>query len=206
MITLYHAPQSRSSRMIWLLEELGVGYDIRLVSILRPMTGEGAADPGNPHPDGKVPAIAHNGRLVAESMAIVLYLTDAFPAAGLGPVAADAARGEYLTWLAWYAAELEPAMFARFGQELPGSPMKQRGYDAAVRRLHEALARGPYMLGARFSGADVLIASAINFGRTVFPESQLLDDYIERCRARQAAVRGLALDSASGGQHMALAD
>jgi len=119
---------------------------------------------------------------------------------------APQSRSSRMIWLAWYAAELEPAMFAGFGQELPGSPMKQRGYDAAVRRLHEALARGPYMLGARFSGADVLIASAINFGRKVFPESRLLDDYIERCRARPAAVRGLALDSASGGQHMALAD
>lgn len=203
MITLYHAPQSRSSRIIWLLEELGVDYEIRPVSIFRPMSGEGVADPANPHPDRRVPAIAHDGQLVAESVAIVLYLTDAFPEAGLGPVAGDAARGTYLTWLVWYAAELEPAMFAGFGGELASAPMKKRNYEAAMRRLDEALGRGPYVMGAQFSGADLLIASAIAFGRQVFPESQVLDGYIERCRSRPAAVRGVALDNANGLQRAA---
>ena len=59
MITLYHAPQSRSSRIIWLLEELGAPYEIRPVSIFRPMSGQGAPDPANPHPDKRVPAIVH---------------------------------------------------------------------------------------------------------------------------------------------------
>ncbi|MHB8887159.1 MAG: glutathione S-transferase family protein [Methylovirgula sp.] len=203
MITLYHAPKSRSSRIIWLLEELDVPYEIRPVSIFRPMTGEGAPDTANPHPDKRVPALEHNGQLVAESVAIVLYLTDAFPAALLGPAAGDAMRGSYLTWLAWYAAELEPAMFAGFGQELAGSSMKKRGYDAVMRRLDEALARGPYVMGAHFSGADLLIASAIAFGRKVFPDSPELDAYIERCKSRPAAVRGLALDDASGRQQAA---
>jgi glutathione S-transferase len=206
MITLYHAPQSRSSRIIWLLEELDVPYDIRPVSIFRPMSGEGSADPANPHPDGKVPAIVQDGELVAESVAIVLYLTDAFPHAKLGPAAGAPGRGAYLTWLAWYAAELEPAMFAGFGGELASAPMKQRGYEAALRRLTEALTRAPYVMGAQFSGADLLIASALNFGRKVFPESKLLDDYIARCRSRPAAVRGLALDGASGVQHRMLAN
>jgi glutathione S-transferase len=203
MITLYHAPQSRSSRMIWLLEELGQPYEIRPVSIFRPMTGEGSPDPTNPHPDKRVPALEHDGSLVAESVAIVLYLTDAFPEAQLGPVAGDASRGAYLTWLAWYSAELEPAMFAGFGGELASSPQKRRGYEAAMRRLDEAVARGPYLIGEGFSGADLLIASAIAFGRKVFPGSQVLDAYVERCRSRPAAVRGLALDNAIGIQRAA---
>jgi glutathione S-transferase len=90
MITLYHAPQSRSSRMIWLLEELGQPYEIRPVSIFRPMTGAGSPDPTNPHPDKRVPALEHDGSLVAESVAIVLYLTDAFPEA------ADSDEGGHL--------------------------------------------------------------------------------------------------------------
>ncbi|WP_404713857.1 glutathione S-transferase N-terminal domain-containing protein [Sphingomonas sp. MMS24-J13] len=79
MITLYHAPRSRSSRIIWLLEELGVPYEIRPVSIFRPMTGEGEGDLANPHPDKRVPAIDHDGEIVAELVAIVLYLSEAFP-------------------------------------------------------------------------------------------------------------------------------
>ena len=203
MITLYHAPQSRSSRMIWLLEELGVPYEIRPVSIFRPITGEGAPDPVNPHPDKRVPAIEHNGALVAESVAIVLYLTDTFPKAGLGPVSGDASRAAYLTWLAWYAAELEPAFFAGFGGELDSAPHKRRNYEAAVRRLEEALARGPYVLGESFSGADLLISSVIAYGRKVFPDSQVLNAYLERCTSRPAAIRGRALDSASGMQQAA---
>jgi glutathione S-transferase len=203
MITLYHAPHSRSTRMIWLLEELREPYAIHPVSIFRPMTGEGAPDPANRHPDKRVPAIDHGGTLVAESVAIVLYLTDAFPEAQLGPVVGDARRGAYLTWIAWYAAELEPALFAGLAGELDASPQKQRSYKVAMRRLETALARGPFVMGERFSGADFLISSAIAFGRQVFPDDPALDSYVDRCRSRPAAVRGLALEDATGAQQRA---
>jgi glutathione S-transferase len=203
MITLYHAPQSRSSRMIWLLEELGAPYKIEQVSIFRPMTGAGTPDPSNPHPDKQVPALVHNDDLVAESVAIALYLTDAFPAAGLGPLAGQRGRGDYLTWVAWYAAGMEPAMFAAMGDELATAPLKQPSYDAVVRRIEGALARGPYMMGETFSGVDLLVASAIGFGRRVFPESAALDAYVARCTARPAAVRATMLDDATGLQRAA---
>jgi glutathione S-transferase len=186
--------------MIWLLEELGVPYTIRPVSIFRPMTGEGAPDPANPHPDKRVPAIVHDGVLVAESVAIALYLAEAFPEAGLAPAAGDAARGEYLTWLAWYVAELEPVLFAAMAGELAGSPQKQRNHEAVLRRLEAALAQGSYVMGEQFSGADFLISSALAFGRHAFPASDVFDAYIQRCRTRPAAIRGLALDDASGQQ------
>jgi glutathione S-transferase len=198
MITLYHSPRSRSSRMIWLLEELGVPYEIRQVSIFRPMSGEGVPDPANVHPDKRVPAIVHNGEMVAESVAITLYLTDAFPEAGLGPVAGEAGRGTYLTWLAWYAAEMEPAMFAAMGDELDGNPMKRRNHDAMIARLEGALATGPYLMGESFTGADLLISSAISFARQAFPESAVLDAYAERCKARPAMLRAIPLDETEG--------
>jgi glutathione S-transferase len=198
MITLYHAPQSRSSRMIWLLEEIGEPYEIRPVSIFRPMTGEGAGDPANPHPDKRVPALTHDGALLAESVAIVLYLAETFPRSGLAPQAGEPGRADFLTWVTWYAAELEPALFAGFGGELEGSPQKRRGYEAAMRRLEAALAKGPYVMGEAFTAADLLIGSAIAFGRSVFPESAALDAYVARCQARPANVRGMALDHAVG--------
>ena len=203
MITLYHAPQSRSTRIIWLLEELGAPYEIRPVSIFRPMSGTGAPDPANPHPDKQVPAIVHDGELVAESVGILLYLSDAFPAAGLGPVAGEPGRGDYLTWLTWYAASMEPAMFASMGGELAESPMKQRGHDAVVRRIEGALAQGRYLFGDRFSAVDLLVASAINFARKAFPESAAIDAYVARCEARPAAIRAAALDDATGLQRAA---
>ncbi|HEX7389158.1 MAG TPA: glutathione S-transferase family protein [Acidiphilium sp.] len=203
MITLYHAPKSRSSRMIWLLEELGAPYEIRPVSIFRPMTGEGEGDPANPHPDRRVPAVRHGDVLVAESVAIVAWLTEAFPEAGLGPVPGDPRRGAYLTWLAWYAAEMEPAMLAAMMGELAAAPYKQRNYDAVVHRLEAALARSPYVMGEQFSGADLLVSSALGFARQAFPASAVLDAYVERCRTRPAALRGAALDDASGLQKAA---
>src|SRR5690606_16783202 len=113
---------SRSSRIIWLLEELGATYEIRPVSIYRSLSGTGQPDPANPHPDKQVPALQDGETLVAESVAIVLYLTDAFPAAGLGPLPGETGRGEYLTWLTWYLAAMEPAIYAQFDQELDAKP------------------------------------------------------------------------------------
>lgn len=200
MITLYHAPKSRSSRIVWLLEELEAPYAIRPVSIFRAMSGTGEPDPANPHPDRQVPALVDGDTLVAESTAIVLYLTDAFPASGLGPLPDEPGRGEYLTWLAWYAAALEPAVFAAFGKELEGNPMKKRGYDAVVRRLETALAKGPYLMGERFTGADILVSGALAFARQGLPESAALDAYAQRCLSRPACVRAEALDEAEGVQ------
>lgn len=203
MITFYHAPRSRSSRILWLLQELQADYEIRPVSIFRPMTGEGASDPANPHPDKRVPAIVHDGAVLAESIAIVLHLTDAFPKAGLGAEAGSKARGDYLTWLAWYAAEMEPAMMSGFLGELAASPMRKRNFDAVVQRIETALAKGPYLLGDRFSSVDLVVASALDFGRQVFPPSEAIDAYIARCKARPAAQQAAELDDASGFQRQA---
>lgn len=96
MLTLFHSLQSRSSRMIWLLEELGADYEIRYVDIPK-MDGSGRPAPANPHPDKKVPALAHDGALVTESAAICLYLTDLHPDAGVGPGVGDPQRGAYLS-------------------------------------------------------------------------------------------------------------
>ncbi len=74
------------------------------------MDGSGAADPDNPHPDKKVPALVHDGVLVTESAAIFAYLTDLFPHAGIAPVVGDEKRGPYLSWLAYYAGVIEPVV------------------------------------------------------------------------------------------------
>ena len=92
MLTLVHAPRSRSTRFLWLLEEIGTPYDVMKVDIRRtggPSAGSGARDPSNPHPHGQVPALLDDGVLVHESAAIALYLTDKFPEAGLGPAPGD---------------------------------------------------------------------------------------------------------------------
>lgn len=195
MLTLFHAPRSRSSRFVWLLEELGADYEIHYVDIPR-MDGSGAADPSNPHPDKKVPALAHDGAVVTESAAIALYLTDLHPRAGIGPAVGDARRGPYLTWLAYYAGVVEPVVaidFARLGDNAILA-RTFRGVKEMNDRVRGALDRGPYLLGDAFSAADVLVGSLGQFARGMLPPGDPVDAWLARLNGRPALARALAKD------------
>jgi glutathione S-transferase len=195
MLTLYHAPKTRSSRFIWLLEEIGEPYGIQTVSL---KGREGHADPANPHPHGKVPAIIHDGETVYESAAIALYLSDAFPKAKLGPPIGDRHRGRYLTWLAYYAGVMEPAFLSK-ALNFPAATA-QMGWanaDDVMRVITDALERGPYLLGDNFSTADILYGSSflLFMGSPLLPETPLLTEYCERLKVRPAWARALAKDN-----------
>lgn len=195
MLTLHHAPQSRSSRIIWLLEELGADYQLVLTDIPRP-DGSGGADAANPHPYKQVPALVDDGVLVTESIAIVLYLTDKFPAAGIGRPIGHPERAPYLGWLAYYAGVIEPVVSFQFAG-LGDHALLQRTFRdlAAVhRRLLDALDANPYVLGKSFSGADLLIASVGQFVRQMLPAGEVVDAYLARCEDRPALARARARD------------
>ena len=113
MITLVHAPRSRSSAFLWLLEEAGEPYQIQYVTIRRG-DGSGSLDSSNPHPHGKVPVLLDDGRVVFEQSAVALYVADKYPRAELGPRIEDPARGEYLTLLSYYSGVVEPAFTSKF--------------------------------------------------------------------------------------------
>lgn len=194
MLTLFHAAWSRSSRIVWLLEELEADYEIRHVDIYRAMTLSGARDAANPHPDGKVPALMHDGALITESAAIALYLTDLFPEAGLGAPVGSKERGAYLTWLAWTAGEMEPAMWGKITGAVETDPNARKRYDDVVARLLGALTEGPYLMGERFTAVDVMIGAALAWGREHLPESALIDAYMERVLARPANAQATAKD------------
>ena len=194
MLTLFHAPQSRSSRLVWLIEELGADVQIEYCDIQRMMTGTGARDPRNPHPDGKVPALLHDGALITESAAIALYLNGLHPKAGLGFAPDAPERGPLLSWVCWGVGELEPAIWSRMKGETETDPLALARYDAAVTRLLEALWVGPYLMGDRFTLADVMIGSTLGWARSLFPDSPLLDDYAARLAARPAHQRAMLRD------------
>ena len=196
MLTLFHTPRSRSSRIIWLLEELGTDYRIRYVDIPR-MDGSGRADAANPHPDKKVPALAHGDALVTESAAICLYLTDLHPEAGIGPVVGDPKRGSYLTWLAYYAGVIEPVVTIEFA-ELGTHPMLARTFRG-LKEMHQrvlvALESSPFLLGRSFSAADVLLGSLGHFARRLLPAGDPVDAYLARMNARPALARAMEKDA-----------
>lgn len=193
MLTLFHAPHSRSSRIVWLLEELGAAYDIRYMSI---RYGDGSGDgpdPANLHPDKKVPALLVDDVLVSESTAVAMRLCELLPDAGLASAPDAAERGAYLTWMCWVETEFGPAVYAqRFGQ---ADPRMQANYEAALRRVLEALGRGPYLMGERFTAVDVMAGAVVLFAREHLPESELIDAYAARLASRPALARARAKDA-----------
>jgi len=196
VITLYHAPRSRSSRFIFLLEELGIPYDIKPVSIRRG-DGSGVLDPANPHPHGKVPAIRDGETTVFESAAVALYLTDKFPKPGIGPLVGDPKRGAYLSWLAYYAGVMEPAWMSLFMKwEVPRGTAGWVKVDEVMEFVHATLAKGPYLLGDSFSAADILVGTtfAMFMGGPMMPKTDVLEAYVKRVTERPACARAKARD------------
>ena len=193
MITLYHRPNTRSTRFIFLLEELAAPYVIRLVTT-RTRDG-GAPDPANPHPHGKVPAIADDGAVVFESSAIAVYLTDKFPQNRLGPVPGEPERGAYLSWLAYYAGVLEPAFLSRFMHwEVPRGTAGWVALEESMAAVIARLSQSPYLASERFSAVDVLYATsfALFANSPVLPKSPVIEDYVKRVVARPAYARAVA--------------
>jgi glutathione S-transferase len=198
MLTLIHAPDTRSWRIIALIDEMQIWdkIEIRTVSVPR-RDGSGARDAANPHPEGKVPALLHDGALITESGAIMLYLTALFPDSGLAPKPGTARRGEYLTWLFWYQGILEPVFWMQmFGASHPGLTANFRDVEAALARLHTALAKGPWLCGDQFTAADLVCASVFAFLPQFLPEDPVIRDWVARCQARPSVARAKEYDLA----------
>ena len=195
MITLFHRPKTRATRFIFLLEELEAPYTVRTVTT-RNRDGSGAADPANPHPHGKVPAISDDGVVVFESPAIALYLTDKFPAKRLGPLSGDAQRGTYLSWLAYYGGVFEPAFVSKFMKvEVPRGTAGWVALDEVLAAVMQRLAPGPYLLGERFSALDVIYGTAFAQLAPLLPKSLLIEEYVQRVVSRPAYARAMAREA-----------
>jgi glutathione S-transferase len=197
-LTLFHAPNSRSCAARALLEELGVPYDLHVLNLKKNEQRAPAYLAINPM--GKVPAILHGDALVTEQPAIFIYLADLFPEAGLAPAPGDPLRGPYLRWLAFYGSSFEPAITDLAMKREPTPPMMcpYGDYDTMLATLTAQLRAGPYLLGERFSAADVLWGSSLVWA-TMFklvPELPEVMAYIDRVGSRPAARRAAEADAA----------
>ena len=200
MITLYHRPNTRSARFVFLLEELEAPYKITTVHGRGP-DGTGAPDPNNPHPHGKVPAISDSddGTVVFESSAIALYLTDKFSKNRIGPLVGDPKRGAYLTWLAYYCGVMEPAWTMNFLKlQIPRGPQGWAPVEEVMAHTLKTLEQGPYILGEKFSAADILLGTTFQMfmGGPSMPKTPLLEAYVKRVVERPAFAR--AMEKAGG--------
>ena len=130
-LTLFHAPMTRSTGVLVLLEELQAPHRLHVLNLKTGTQRDPAFLAVNPM--GKVPAILHGDALVTEQAAVYLYLADQFPAAGLAPAIGDPLRGPYLRWMVFYGSCFEPAIVDRaMKRDAPPPQMSPYGDSEAV--------------------------------------------------------------------------
>jgi glutathione S-transferase len=191
-VVFYYNPMSRARIVHWMLEETGAPYRIELISFDKGEQKKPSFLAVNPM--GKLPAVVHRGVTVTEAGAICAYLADAFPAAGLAPAPTAPERGTYYRWMFFGAGCAEPAMMDRMTSR-PASPRPSANgygcYEDTVSTLEKALTPGPYVLGDRFSAADVYVGSQIGFGMMMksLDPKPVFEAYVGRLNQRPAAKR-----------------
>ena len=196
-LTLYHAAPSRSSVVLWMLEEIGEPYDIHLLSLKKGTNRE--PDYLAVNPMGKVPALRHGDTVITEVAAICTYLADAFPKADLNIPLDDPRRGPYLKWLFFAPGVLEGAAMDRAYPRREAPPRAALGYgefDTAMDVIANGVTPGPFLMGDKFTAADVVIGSQLRWMTLfkVIPERKEFADYVARFVGRPAAQRAQAKD------------
>lgn len=197
-LVFFHSPNSRSVAVRILLDELAAPHELRVLNMK-------AGEQRRPdylaiNPMGKVPAILYGNSLVTEQVAIFIYLSDLFPAAGLTPAATDPLRGPFLRWLVYYAACLEPAVIDKHMKRDP-APLAMCPYgdfDTMLNTLVGQLAKGPYILGETFTTADVLWGVALGWmvGFGMIPALPEISAYLAQIDARPSFIKVRAEDEA----------
>lgn len=205
-VVVFHTPRTRSSGVLFLLEELDVPYELELfdtqVDVRKPA-----------HPD-QIPSpsslrIDVQKRRIEGQLAIFLYLADRFPKAGLAPEISAAARGDYLRWMTDYASSFEPAIADRMPQAYyrrhfePAFIERFLKHDIAasrrplddalenlLARVSQQISQSPYLLGDTFSAADILWAPALYCTAVsgLIEPSAAIERYTRRVLSRQKCI------------------
>jgi glutathione S-transferase len=196
-LVLYHAAPSRSSVVLWMLEELGQPYEVKVIKL---------SEGDNLKPDylainpmGKVPALKHRDTVITELAAICTYLADEFPQARLNVPIGTPQRGVYLKWLFFGPGCLEPAVIDRAAPRKEPARRAMLGYgdfDTTMDVIAKAVEKGPWLMGEQFTAADVVIGANVRWGMMfkMLPERKEFVDYAARIAARPAAQRAEAKD------------
>lgn len=206
-ITLFYSPQTRATGARVLLEELKVPYDLHVLNMKTNEQRQPAYLAINPL--GKVPAVRVGETLVTEQGAIYLYLADLFPEAGLAPALTDPDRGAYLRWLFIYGSCFEPAVVDRYLKRDPSSMNETpyASYESLIDLLEETLKTSPYLLGERFTAADLLWGIALRW-TTMFglvEARPAFHAYMDRIGSRASIQKVSAEDATMVAEHEAAA-
>jgi glutathione S-transferase len=198
-LVFYTHPMSRGRIVRWMLEEVGEPYRTELLEYGTTMK---APEYLAINPMGKVPALRHGDTVVTECAAICCYLADVFPDARLAPPPGDRLRGPYYRWLFFAAGPLEAAATNKaFNLEVPAERRGMAGYGSladVLSALEAAVSERAYLVGDRFSAADVYVGSHIGWGMSfgTIEQRPAFERYFARISARPAAARAREIDDA----------
>ncbi|MBZ4395670.1 glutathione S-transferase family protein [Myxococcus sp. MISCRS1] len=200
MMKLYFARNTRATRPRWLLEELGVPYELVPVDVLQ--REHKSPEYLRIHPMGSMPALEDDGQPIFESAAILLHVADKYLEQGFAPPLGSPERAEYYQWMFFCMSTMEPPLSAysahsRFlpeEQQVVGEAERGRRRFTDIARMLESRLQGrTFLVGERFTAADVVMTSILEWGGSM----GLLEDfpglraYVERHLARPAARRAL---------------
>ncbi|KQP52122.1 glutathione S-transferase family protein [Methylobacterium sp. Leaf106] len=195
-LILYTHPMSRGRIVRWMLEEVGRPYRAEILDFtaLKQPAYLGI------NPMGKVPALRHGESVVTECAAILAYLADAFPDAGLAPPPGIAERGAYYRWLFFAAGPVEAAVLnTALGVDVPPERKGMAGYGSMAEvldTLEGAVSGTEYLAGGRFSAADLYLGSHLGWGMQfgTIPRRPAFEAYVGRLYGRPAALRASEID------------
>lgn len=196
---LYHQPRSRSTRVLWLLEEIGAPFELTVIAREEKQSEEYRRK----HPLGRAPVVEDDEGPVFESAALILHIADLHPEAGLIAPVGSHARALQYQWCFFGMTELEAALMdiARQLWRDEGEP-HQDVIDGAAKRFADrvalveaALGGDEFLVGNAFSVADVVVGSVIGFARTgrITEISDGIAPYVDRLEARPARQRAVAV-------------
>lgn len=195
-ITLYYTPKTRSLRPRWLLEELGIPYNIEFIDLF---AGEGETDVYKKiNPLGAVPALKVGDDVMLESGAICHWLTDQFSDKGLAPAQDSVLRMKYEQWMVFSQAtlEMQPWLVFLHSKLLSESdrveaivPWALRHHKKFLEILNNELLGKDYLVGNQFTTADIMVASTLMWLPEALMKYSDLIDYVQRLKQRPAYQR-----------------
>jgi glutathione S-transferase len=185
---VFHRPTSRSHRVVWMLEELGVDYEVMLFTRADALTDEHRVR----HPLGRVPVLEIDGRFLFESAALCMHLADLYPEADLIPAPGTYERACVYQWALFAMTEIEPGLigFNRASDDEGREAARER-FRSATAVLESTLEGHEYLVAERFSVADVIAGSVAGDGgpRGLLEGLPNVAAWDARLRARPARLR-----------------
>jgi glutathione S-transferase len=192
---LYFAPRTRAIRPRWLLEELGVPYELVKLDLARQENTTPAYLAV--HPLGDLPALVDGEVTLLESLAICLHLADRFPEKHLAPLVGSAERGPYYQWMVFAEVTLDQVVMAFYNASAHSKDeLAKHGtrLTAVLDVINAGLGSREFLVGGAFTAADLVTASILHLANTL----KLLDghprlvEYVKRHTQRPAVRRALS--------------